>query len=94
MASGSKDSSVFTGNSVGGSPGEISQRKTSGGGNVGGGGKIQTDFPQDNVHGVNLKNTMGGSFGGSDTNLSHSLKGTSAVQKGSGGGGSTEKSGI
>lgn len=93
MASGSKDSSVFTGNSTGGSPGEISQRKTYGGANVGGGGKIQVDFPQDNVHGVNLSDTMGGKMGGSVTNLSHSLNGASAVQKGSGGGGKKESSG-
>ena len=45
------------------------------------GGKLMTSYPQDNVHGVDLPNTMGGKFGGSTSNLSHSLKGSSAVQK-------------
>lgn len=45
------------------------------------GGKVLEAFPQDNVHGVNLPDTRGGSMGGSTTNLSHSLRGSSAVQK-------------
>lgn len=44
-------------------------------------GKIMSAYPQDNVHGVDLPNTTGGKMGGSPTNLSHSLKGASAVQK-------------
>lgn len=88
------EKSIFTGNPTGGTPGDTPMVKKSSGGNVGGGGTILTPFPQDNVHGVKLSDTMGGSFGGSDTNLSHSLKGVSAVQKGSGGGGKTERSGI
>lgn len=45
------------------------------------GGRIMSAFPQDNVHGVDLPNTTGGKMGGSTTNLSHSLRGSSAVQK-------------
>lgn len=45
------------------------------------GGTIVTGYPQDNVHGVDLPNTKGGSMGGSTTNLSHSLSGASAVQR-------------
>jgi hypothetical protein len=77
MASGSKDSSVFTGNSVGGSPGDSDGlKKTSMPG-----GTMLSAYPQDNIHGVNLPNTRGGKMAGSDTNLSHSLSGASAVQR-------------
>lgn len=78
MASGSKDSSVFTGNSIGGSPGESDGVKTT---SMPGGGTMKSSYPQDNTHGVTLKNTMGGKMGGSDTNLAHSLSGASAVQR-------------
>jgi hypothetical protein len=66
-------------------------QKTSSGGNVGGGGKIITPFPQDNIHGVDLPDTMGGKFGGGVDNLSHSLSGSSAVQRNKG---KPESSGI
>jgi hypothetical protein len=94
MASGSKESSVFTSNPMGGTPGKTPSQKKSTPAEVGGGGSILTAYPQDNVHGLDLPNTMGDSMGGSCTNLSHSLRGASAVQRGSGGGGKTEKSGI
>lgn len=73
-----KDSgSVFTGNPTGGSPGDSNGvKKTSMPG-----GTIHVAYPQDNVHGVSLKNTMGGKMGGSDTNIGHSLSGASAVQR-------------
>ena len=76
MASGSKTNSNYTrsGNGDGMSEGIVRSAMPRG----------QTDqasYPQDNVTGVPLKNTKGGSFGGSDTNLSHSLNGASAVQK-------------
>jgi hypothetical protein len=45
------------------------------------GGKFLTPFGRDNSS-HKLPNTKGGSFGGSITNLSHSLPGTSANQKG------------
>lgn len=77
MASGSKSDSVFTSNPMGGSPGESNGIKTK---SVPG-GSLKSAYPQDNVHGVNLPDTMGGSFGGSDTNLGHSLNGASAVQE-------------
>lgn len=48
------------------------------------GGTIMTATGQDNVHGVDLPNTLGGKMGGSNTNLSHSLSGASAVQKAKG----------
>lgn len=76
MGSYKGESSVFTGNSTGGSPGESNFQKSS----KMPGGTMLSPYPQDNIHGVNLKNTMGGKMGGSDTNLSHSLKGASAVQ--------------
>lgn len=47
-------------------------------------GNIQSSFPQDNAGNVKLPDTMGCKMGGSPTNLSHSLKGTSAVQDGPG----------
>ena len=46
--------------------------------------KGQTDkvsYPQDTAGNHPLKDTKGGKMGGSVTNLSHSLSGTSAVQK-------------
>jgi hypothetical protein len=43
------------------------------------GNRILTSFPQDNAGNVMLPDTEGGKFGGSPTNLSHSLNGASAV---------------
>jgi hypothetical protein len=51
---------------------------------IGDGQSIKSAYPQDNVHGVDLPNTKGGSFRGSPTNLKHSLTGTAAVQEGPG----------
>jgi len=76
MASGQKSGGVFTGNSTGGTPGKSDgqvDRKVPG-------GTLRSAYPQDNVHGVDLPNTMGDSFGGGCYDLSHSLKGTGAVQ--------------
>jgi hypothetical protein len=84
MASGTKSSSVFTGNPMGGSAGDSDMIDTKSGGNIGGGGKIKSAYPQDNVHGLDLPNTKGGKMGGSPTNLAHSLSGASAVQRQSG----------
>lgn len=82
MASGEKSSGVFTGNPMGGTPGKNAGMVTK---SIGGGGqKILSAYPQDNVHGVDLPDTKGGSFAGSPTNLKHSLTGASAVQEGSG----------
>lgn len=85
MASGSKTSSIFTGNDTG--KGKSSMIKTS----AMPGGTINCAYPQDNVHGYSVENSMGGSMGGSDTNLSHSLSGASAVQRQKG---KAENSGI
>jgi hypothetical protein len=80
MASGSKEQSAFTGNSIG--SGKSTGIKTKG---IGfGGQKINSAYPQDNVHGVDLPNTMGGTLAGGPDNLKHSLTGTSAVQRGPG----------
>jgi hypothetical protein len=49
---------------------------------IGDGQKIKSAYPQDTAGNVDLPNTRGGSFGGSTTNLGHSLNGASAVQKG------------
>ena len=84
MASSTKSNSVFTGNPMGGSAGDSDMVVTKSGGNQGGGGKIKSAYPQDNVHGLDLPNTKGGKFGGSATNISHSLSGASAVQRQSG----------
>jgi hypothetical protein len=71
-----KENNEFTGNSIGGKPGESDGlvRKSVPG------GKLLSAYPQDNVHGLDLPDCMGGSFGGGDTSLSHSLTGASAVQ--------------
>lgn len=84
MTSYSKQNSEFTRSGMGGSPGESQGLKRSKGSNVGGGGTILIAYPQDNVHGVDLPNCTGDDMGGSDTNLSHSLSGASAVQRQSG----------
>ncbi|MET4187616.1 hypothetical protein ABIB86_000435 [Bradyrhizobium sp. JR1.7] len=80
MASGNKSGGVFTGNPMG--KGKSEGIVTKGIGH--GGQKIMSAFPQDNVHGVDLPDTRGGSFRGGPDNLAHSLKGTSAVQTGPG----------
>lgn len=80
MASGNKSDSVFTRNPTGSGKSEGIKNQ-----NIGfGGQKINSAYPQDNVHGVDLSDTMGGSMGGSPTNLKHSLTGASAVQRGPG----------
>lgn len=89
MASGSKSDSIFTGNPTGDgkSNGLVRSKMPD--------GTMLSAFPQDNVHGYDCpRDKEGGPFGGSDTNLKHSLTGASAVQRGSGGGGKTENSGI
>jgi hypothetical protein len=85
MASGSKSDSVFTKNPLGdgASAGIVTK-------SIGDGQSIKSAYPQDNVHGVSLPDTKGGSFRGSPTNLSHSLTGTSAVQDGPGAAGSVK----
>jgi hypothetical protein len=45
------------------------------------GGTINVGYPQDNVHGVDLPNCRGKALAGSETNLAHSLSGSSAVQR-------------
>jgi hypothetical protein len=80
MASGNKSGGVFTGNSTG--KGKSSGIATKGIGH--GGQKIMSAYPQDNIHGVDLPDTRGGSFRGGPDNLKHSLSGTSAVQTGPG----------
>lgn len=77
MGSYKGESSVFTGNPTGGSPGDSNGLKRT----SMPGGTMLSAYPQDNVSGVSLKNTMGGKMGGSDTNLGHSLSGASAVQR-------------
>jgi len=91
MASYPKEDNVFTRNPLGGKPGKTDCEVSTKGANVGGGGSILAAFPQDNVHGVDLPNTMGKALKGSDSNLSHSLTGASAVQRQTG---KVENSGI
>lgn len=79
MASGTKSGGVFTGNSTGKGKSEGIYDQS-----IGDGQSIKSAFPQDNVHGLDLTNTRGGSFAGSPTNLKHSLTGTAAVQEGPG----------
>lgn len=79
MASGSKINSVFTETNMGtGKSTGIKDEKASFG------QTIRSAYGQDNVHGMSLPDEMGGSFRGGPTNLSHSLKGASAVQDGPG----------
>lgn len=75
-----KSSSEFTENSIGkGKSTGISDK------NIGFGGQhIKTAYPMDNIHGLDLPNTRGGSFRGGPTNLKHSLTGATAVQDGPG----------
>lgn len=86
MASSSKTSSVFTREGMGKGPSTGMKRSS-----MPHGDSDLVAYPQDNVHGVDLPNTRGGSFGGSVTNLSHSLQGPSAVQRSKG---KPESSGI
>lgn len=51
---------------------------------IGMGQTIKSAYPMDNAGGHQLPDVRGGKLGGSDTNLAHSLSGTSAVQKGTG----------
>lgn len=79
MASGSKERTVFTENS-------LSERKSTGmkSESIGHRQSILSAYPQDNVHGCDLPDTMGGKLAGSPTNLRHSLTGAGAVQDGPG----------
>lgn len=78
MASSEKTSSVFTKSGMGdGLSSGIKNTSMPG-------GTMKSAYPQDNVHGVSLPDEMGGKMGGSDTNLSHSLVGASAVQRAKG----------
>lgn len=79
MASSEKTSSVFTRSGMGDGPSAGVKKESAPNGQT-----IMTATGQDNVHGVHLPNTLGGKMGGSDTNLSHSLSGTSAVQRAKG----------
>lgn len=86
MASGTKSGGVFTSNPLGKGKSNGMTRTAAGGTGPSGGVKqsILSAYPQDNVHGVDLPDTRGGSFRGGPTNLAHSLKGASAVQEGPG----------
>ena len=87
MASGSKTDSVYTRDRNGSGPSTGLKRSKHG-------SYGDTDlvaYPMDNVHGVDLPNTMGGKMGGGVDNLSHSLSGASAVQRSKG---KPESSGI
>lgn len=80
MASGSKDRNVFTEDRMG--QGDSTMLKRSKMTARSDPGEMDlAAYPQDNVHGVDLPNCMGGKVGGSVTNLSHSLEGASAVQR-------------
>lgn len=79
MASGNKSGGQFTGNPMGSGASSGMTTKSIGDGQV-----ILSAYPQDNVHGVDIPNSRGGSFRGSPTNLKHSLTGTAAVQDGPG----------
>lgn len=75
MASGKASGGVFGGNPTGKSPSSgISHTK------IGSGQTLNSAYPPDNQSGYPVENTKGGSFGGSTTNLSHSLNGASVVQ--------------
>lgn len=73
MTSYAPEKNVFTGNSIGGSPGDsdgLKRMKMPG-------GTLLSAYPQDNVHGVSLPDCHGGSFAGGDSNLAHSITGAS-----------------
>lgn len=89
MASGSKTNSVFTESNMGtGKSSGIYDEKANFG------QTIKCAHGQDNVHGMDLPDTFGGSFRGGTTNLGHSLKGASAVQDGPGAAGSVKRTVI
>ena len=57
---------------------------------IGRGQTLKSAYPQDNLAcyntaggGVKVPDTMGGKFGGGDTNIAHSLTGANAVDAGS-----------
>lgn len=79
MASSTKQNSEFTQANLGDGPsrGIVDMKGAKG-------QTIKAAYPQDNVHGMDLEDTKGGSMRGSPTNLEHSLKGSSAVQNGPG----------
>lgn len=89
MASGSKDRNIFTEDRLGKGPSEGLKRSSAG--PRADNGTDLAAYPMDNVHGVELPDTRGGKFGGSCTNISHSLEGASAVQRSKG---KPESSGI
>lgn len=91
MTSYKKEDNEFTRSGLGGRPGDSNGIEREKGANVGGGGTVLCAYPQDNVHGVDLPNTMGEKMAGSVTNLSHSLSGAGAVQRQKG---KVEHSGI
>ena len=62
---------------TGGTPGKTPMIKTS----SMPGGTINVGYAMDNVHGVNIPNAMGKELAKSCTDLSHSLSGSSAVQR-------------
>lgn len=78
MASSEKTSSVFTKSGMGDGPSAGIKKESMPG------GTLMTATGQNNVHGVDLPNTMGGKMGGGITNLAHSLNGASAVQRAKG----------
>lgn len=79
MASGSKTNSVFTEQNMGDGPSTGIKKEK-----IANGQTIMSAYPQDNVHGVELMDTMGCKMRGGPNNLEHSLKGASAVQDGPG----------
>ena len=82
MASGSKDRNVFTEDRLGKGPSTMMKRTRVAEARRSDPGEMDlAAYPQDNVHGVDLPDCMGGKVGGSVTNLSHSLEGASAVQR-------------
>lgn len=69
--------SVFTRSGMGGKPGGSNDIKSSKMPN----GTMKTATGQDNVHGVDISDELGGKMGGGHDNLSHSLTGTGAVPR-------------
>lgn len=74
MASGEKTNDVFTrtGMGEGKSEGIVDSK-------IGSGQVLKSAYPMDNVHGYSTPGDKGGSVGGGETYLGHSLKGASAV---------------
>jgi hypothetical protein len=89
MGTGSKTNTVFTETNLGeGKSSGIYDEKAKFG------QTIKCAYPQDNVHGMKLKDEMGGTVHGGPTNLDHSLRGASAVQDGPGAAGKTKSTRI